>query len=145
MTPSLRKVHRYTWLSLAILLPVGWLAAIWVLPASVWQTPIRAAQPAPLPVLMQSKQSGDFVINLRQDSSGNQRQIEIFIKKPQTNPNTTVIAETDGKKAVVLGLLGGQGLWRFKLDSLAPQNQDFILRLEDEIQHRTLRSVTFGR
>ncbi|MEO6037233.1 MAG: hypothetical protein ABIQ93_02390 [Saprospiraceae bacterium] len=142
MTPTLRKIHRYTWFLLAILLPIGWLASIWVLPAGVWQTPIRSGQPEPLPRLMQSKQSGDFVINLRQDSIGASRQIEIFIKKPQTNPNTTVIVETEGQ-AWPLGLLGSRGVQRFALDSLTAQSPAFNLRLEDRIQHRILRTIAF--
>lgn len=145
MTPRLRKIHRYTWFSLAILLPISWLAAIWAIPGEVWQTPVRPEQPAALPVLLQSKESGDFVINLLQDSTGKQRQIEIFIKKPLANPNTTVTVEGGGSKVEgeILGLLGTRGVWRFDLDSLTAKNQPFKLRFEDKIQGRVLRTVTF--
>ena len=140
MTPRLRKIHRYTWFSLAVLLPLGWLAAIWVIPREVWQTPVRPEQPAQLPIVLQSKESGDFVINLRQDSAGEQRQIEIFIKKPLTNPNTTITVEGQEK---TLGLLGTRGVWRFDLDSLSAQSNPLKLRFEDKIQERILRTVTF--
>ena len=149
MTPTLRTAHRYIWVSLALLLPLGWLATIWAIPAGVWQTPIRPGQPAQLPLLVQSKQSGDFVINLRQDSLGSRRQIEVFIKKPQTSPNTTLLVETDGpaaeKKGRVLGLLGSRGIWRFELDSLTTRSPRFTLLFEDEIQHHSLRRVAFGQ
>ena len=145
MTPTLRKAHRYTWFSLAILLPIGWLAAIWAIPGEVWQTPVRVEQPAALPLILQSKESGDFVINLRQDSTGERRQVEIFIKKPLTNPNTTLMVEVGGSKVEgkVLGLLGTRGVWRFSLDSLAAKSRPLKLRLEDKIQGRTLRTVVF--
>lgn len=141
MTPQLRKIHRYTWFSLAILLPIGWLAAIWAIPAEVWQTPIRPDQPDPLPIVLQSRESGDFVINLRQDSTGIRQQIEIVIKKPLTNPNTTVTAE--GEKEILLGLAGTRGIWRFDLDGLTARYKPLKLRFEDKIQNRVLRTVTF--
>ncbi len=140
MTPTLRKIHRYIWFSLAVLLPIGWLAAIWAIPGEVWQTPVRAEQPAALPVILQSKESGDFVINLRQDSASARRQVEIFIKKPLTNPNTTITAEGSEK---ALGLLGTRGIYRFDLDSLSAQNKPLKLRFEDKIQGRLLRTVEF--
>lgn len=145
MTPILRKIHRYIWFLLAVLLPIGWLAAIWAIPGEVWQTPVRLEQPAALPVILQSKESGDFVINLLQDSTGKQRQIEIFIKKPLSNPNTTVTVEGGGSKVEgeILGLLGTRGVWRFDLDSLTAKNQPFKLRFEDKIQSRTLRTIVF--
>jgi len=146
VTPKLRKAHRYIWFSLAVLLPIGWLAAIWAIPGEVWQTPVRAEQPAALPLLLQSKESGDFVINLLQDSTGKRRQVEIFIKKPLTNPNTTITVEGGGSKAEgekLLGLLGTRGVWRFDLDSLSAQSKPLKLRFEDKIQGRLLRTVTF--
>jgi hypothetical protein len=140
MTPHLRKIHRYIWFSLAVLLPIGWLAAIWAIPGEVWQTPVRAEQPAALPVILQSKESGDFVVNLRQDSAGERRQVEIFIKKPLTNPNMTVTVEGQER---TLGLLGTRGVHRFDLDSLSAQSKPLKLRFEDKIQGRLLRTVEF--
>gem|GEM_PF-6093031 len=36
MNIRLRKMHRYFWYCLAILLPIAWLAAIWVIPDVRW-------------------------------------------------------------------------------------------------------------
>ena len=141
MTPKLRKAHRYIWFSLAVLLPIGWLAAIWAIPGEVWQTPVRPERPvAFLPFIVQSKESGDFVINLREDKWGERRQIEIFIKKPLTNPNTTITIEGEEK---TLGLLGTRGVYHFDLDSLKAKKWPLKLRFEDKIQSRTLRTVVF--
>ena len=149
MTITLRKIHRYTWFAFAFLLPLGWLAAILALPETVWQSPVYLGQPPQLPNLLQSKESGDFVLNLRQDSTEQLKQIEIFIKKPQVNPSTVVIIETidpiKGKKEQPLGLLGSRGVWRFNLDSLTAKYPDFKIRLDDNIQHLPLRSITFER
>ena len=148
MTPLLRKCHRYTWFSLAVLLPMGWLAAIWAIPDEIWQTPVRSGQPAALPVVIQSIESGDFVVQLRRDSSDRNRQIEVFIKKPLENPNTTIVVAGSGsngenRDATLLGLLGTRGTRRFDLDSLTTLKRPLKLILEDRIQGRILRTITF--
>lgn len=144
MTPVLRKTHRYVWYTLAFLLPLGWLAAIRAIPDAIWQQPVRMEQPAPLPVVLQSRQSGDFLINLRQDSSGAQQQVEIFIQKPLANPNTTAtLIGTAAGAETLLGLLGTRGVRRFNLDSMTARNTPLQLQLKDKIQGRLLSRITF--
>lgn len=138
MTPALRKTHRYAWYALAVLLPVGWLAAIRAIPGDIRQQPVRREQAPALPVLTQSRQSGDLLINLRQDSNGTRRQLEIFIQKPLTNPNALVILESQNAEQA-LGLLGTRGVRRFNLDSLTTPIK---LRLEDKIHGRVLQKLT---
>lgn len=139
MTPALRKTHRYAWYTLALLLPAGWLAAILAIPDDIRQQPVRREQAPPLPVVAQSRPSGDLLINLRQDSAGVRRQLEIFIQKPLTEPNTAVILENRPTEQL-LGLLGARGVWRFNLDSLIGPVK---LRLEDKIRGRVLRRIAF--
>lgn len=138
MTPALRKTHRYAWYTLAILLPMGWLAAILAIPDEIRQQPVRREQAPPLPVLAQSRQSGDLLINLRRDSAGARRQLEIFIQKPLTEPNTAVILENKPTDQP-LGLLGTRGVRRFDLDSLSGP---VSIRLEDKIRGRILQKLT---
>jgi len=142
MSPFLRKVHRYAWFSLALLLPLGWLAAIWVIPDDVIQTPAGPVQPDALPLVLHSREAGDFVINVRSDSSDTKRQIEILIKKPLGNPNTTLVAESNGS-ASTLGLLGTRGIRRFDLNSLTSHARPLRLQFIDHLQGRTLRTVVF--
>ena len=143
MTPLLRKAHRYIWFSFAVMLPVGWLAAVMAIPDAVWQQPVRPAEPEQLPLEIQSTQSGDFVISLRQDSSGTQRQIEVLIARPLSNPNTMLLLENADNRQdkTLLGLLGSRGIHRFNLDSTAARSSSLTLRFEDNIQGRLLRTV----
>lgn len=143
MTPQLRKAHRYIWFSLAVLLPLGWLASILAIPDEIWQQPVRPVQPAQMPRLVRSKSSGDFLLNLREDSAGMRRQVEIFVKKPLNNPNTVAAAGANGE--ILLGLLGTRGVSRFDLDSLTARENSLIIRLEDRIQGRLLRTVDLGK
>ena len=144
MSPFLRKAHRYVWFSLALLLPLGWLAAIWVIPDDVFQTPAGPVQPDALPLVLHSREAGDFVINVRSDSSDTKRQIEILIKKPLANPNTTITVQAKGSsEAPTLGLLGTRGIRRFDLDSLTSHAGSLRLQFVDHLQGRTLRTVVF--
>ena len=144
MTPHLRRIHRISWYTLAVLLPLAWLAAVSVIPGEVWQQPVRAEQADPLPVLLESRQSGDFVINLRSDAQGTRRQIEIFIKKPLENPGTALLAGDSNPQ--LLGLLGTRGIRRFGLDSLGAHAQPpLVLHFEDRIHGRLLRTVRFTK
>ncbi|MEI6411961.1 MAG: hypothetical protein WCR52_21395 [Bacteroidota bacterium] len=149
MTLKLRKIHRYSWFLLAVLLPLGWLAAIRAIPDAVYQNPVRASQPEPLPIVTQSKQSGDFLFNLRQDSLARRNQIEIIISKPLENPNTTVLVGLDDPATVhtetLLGLIGNRGVWRFELDSVVAKSNTFSLIMEDRIKGVPLRTVAFSR
>lgn len=145
MTPALRKLHRYTWFSLALLLPFGWLAAIRAIPDAVWQTPARAARPAALPFVAVAKESGDFVVVLRRDSTGRQGQVEILIKKPLSVPNVTIVAENAAPGSspagdTNLGVLAPNGICRFPLSG--PPTLPLRLRFEDKIRNRLLRTVT---
>lgn len=144
MTPALRRAHRRIWYALAILLPLGWLAAVLAIPGDLRQEPMRAPQAVALPVLLASKESGPFLINLRGDSSRTRKQVEILLKSPQTNPSTLVYwSSADHRAPQLLGALQTRGLYRFALDSLTAQEPGGTLRLEDPIERRTLRTVQF--
>lgn len=138
MTSALRKIHRNSWFVLAVLLPLAWIAAIRAIPGEFFQQPVRAAQADPLPLTLASRQSGDFVVSLRTDSSGLRNQIEIIITQPLTNPNTTVTV--NGKSEIILGT---RGIRRFEPDSATARNRPLTLRFEDKIQGRLLRTVIF--
>ena len=143
MTPALRNAHRYIWLSLAVLLPIGWLAAIWVIPGEIWQDPVRPGEPAPLPVLAASAQSGELRLNLRQDSSGRRRQLECSVFQPLSEPNMTLVLE--GAPEVVLCTPNTRGTLRIDLDSLPAAAGDTLrIRLEDRIAGRRLRSMVLA-
>lgn len=143
MTPVLRKIHGVVWLCLAILLPLGWLAAIFAIPAPVYQQPIRPDQPQALPVLMETHSSGDFVFNCRRDDSGTRHQLEIFIKKPQNNPGTQVFEQVASNTPDrLLGTIQTRGIYRFDLTAI-PDSGSLIIILKDPVQNRILRTVKF--
>ena len=154
MTPALRKVHRYTWYTLAVLLPAAWLAAVLSIPDEIWQEPVRPQLPAPLPVIAYSRQSGDWLINIRRDSSGLRRQLEILIGKPLTEPNVSVYlrynrpgsgpdTQASHNPDVFLGLLGARGIHRIDLPNPGQGREMHMLVFKDHIRGRIIKQAAF--
>ncbi len=133
--PNPRTAHPYWWLALAVLLPAGWLAAIWVIPGPVWQDPAGPAQAEALPVLVRSGQSGPLLFRLRQDGQGVRGQVEVVLTEPLDAANATLVVEGPPERA--LGLLGSRGVWRFALDSLPAEGRPLKLRVDDRLLGRT--------
>lgn len=141
MTPTLRKAHRITWFTLALVLPIAWLAAIWVIPDAVFQDPLRPAQPDALAALVRSKETHDLRFSLRQDASGTKQQLEVLILKPLEQANATLVLESNPE--IALGQLGARGVWRFALESPTGTTDSLRLRVEDRIRQTVICRVVF--
>lgn len=143
MTPALRKTHRIAWFSLAVLLPLAWLAAVLAVPDKLCQEPARAPQPAPLGSIVQSKQSENLLLNLRSDAAGRRYQLEVLITKPLTSPNAVVWCKQADQTNKQLGLLGAKGVYRFDLDSTATQTIE--VTVTDELKKQQLAALKRDR
>jgi hypothetical protein len=143
MTPALRRTHRIAWFSLALLLPVAWLAAVLVVPDKVCQEPARAPRPAPLGSIVQSKQSENLLLNLRRDAAGSRHQLEILITKPLTSANAVVWCKQEDHPDKQIGLLGARGVYRFDLDSTAIQTIE--VNVTDELKKQQLATLKWER
>jgi hypothetical protein len=141
MKPSLRSRHRQIWVILAILLPIGWFASVWSIPAPVRQQPVRPALPPPFARILKTQTTTGFLFNLREDPAGTQKQIEVFILKPLETPGIQLYAKgAPNGHDQLLGALQTRGVYRFNLDSTltAP-----VFRLEDPIHNKTVSTVHF--
>jgi|GEM_PF-709576 len=143
MTPALRKTHRIAWFSLAVLLPLAWLAAVLAVPDKLCQEPARAPQPAPLGSIVQSKQSENLLLNLRSDVEDSRYQLEILITKPLTSANAVVWCKQADQTNKQLGLLGAKGVYRFDLDSTATQTIE--VTVTDELKKQQLAALKWDR
>lgn len=138
-TPALRRAHRMIWLLLAVLLPVGFIAALLAYQSPLYQEPIAQLLPVPLPVLVRSVASDSVVINLRRAAQGGERQLEIVLKQPFGVPSAVVrVRQTGNWRAV--GLLNAPGTYRFPMP-----NTDVHPRVEivDDLHGRTILTVDF--
>ena len=137
MTPTLRSVHRLLWLGLAVALPAGFVAALRLDQTIPVQEPIRLPLAAPLPVLVHSADTPDFLVNLRRD--GSTGQLEILVKKSLAVPSAVVRVGYRGRKSAV-GTLNVPGLYRFALPDTA--THPFIY-ITDEIHPANLQTIQF--
>lgn len=144
MTPVLRTVHRYTWFALALLLPAVWVAALLSRQDMPVQKPVRLEPQAALPIVLESRRSGPFLLNLRSDSVDRQLQLELFIQRPIEQPNTMLWAMTPGDSTgILLGSLGTRGVYRYSLDGIIQEQALLRIRLTDQLQQHILREITF--
>ena len=137
MTPNLRSVHRLLWLGLAVALPAGFVAALRLDKTLPAQEPIGIPLAAPLPVLVHSADTPDFLVNLRRD--GNAGQLEILVKKSLAVPSAVVRVGYGERKSAV-GSLNVPGLYRFVLPDTAAHP---VIYITDEIHPVSLQTIYF--
>ncbi|GAB2584032.1 hypothetical protein [Spirosoma areae] len=139
MTPTLRRSHRIMWLGLAILLPIGFVAALrlnTIPPVQV--QPIGLPLAASLPVLIKSINNPGLQVNLRRDRKSAERQLEIIVRQPLEVPSVVVRVGDAGGQAI--GQLDVAGVYRFSL----PDSSAYpTITLTDEVHHSTLQTIHF--
>jgi hypothetical protein len=135
MPPPLRQAHRVIWLCLAFVLPLAFVAALRQNDSLPVQEPLGAPLAAPLPVLVRSSDTPDFLVNLRRDSTA--AQLEILVKKSLAVPSAVVRVSANGRRSA-LGILNVPGLYRFALPDTAAHPTIYIT---DEIHHANLQLI----
>lgn len=149
MTPSIRKRHLYIWMALAVLLPVGYVAAILAVPpeapaTNVVETIRSQDLPPQYARVLQVAEHPRLKMQLRQDTASQQRQVELILKQPLRRPSTwAYLSEGDSTRIAgkqLLGLLTNQGVYRYALpDSLHPR----LLLLYDGIRKQIYAVIPF--
>ncbi|WP_338867822.1 hypothetical protein WBJ53_15885 [Spirosoma sp. SC4-14] len=138
MITSLRRRHYYTWLGLAISLPlvVGW---AWLSIPTTPASSIPQSLPMAYPIPISSRQTDDLLVTLRKQSDG-RKQLEIVVLKPLVGAaNELFIARPH---RILLGKLDGRGLYRFTLpDSLATPS-GLTLQVYDSIKQQERETLT---
>lgn len=142
MVPALRKRHRRMWTALAVLLPLGVIAAVLAIPAPVpptaWE---RYIPPMPqYPHLLREADHAWVKVNLR--ASEGRRQLELVLKQPLTRPSCWVwVGSTRNapEELQALGTLSHQGVYRFPLDSTLAAER---LLVRDEVKQEVLLDMS---
>ncbi|MFA8436340.1 MAG: hypothetical protein ACEPOZ_17655 [Marinifilaceae bacterium] len=119
MNQAQRKRHLISWLLLALLLPIGFAAAIWVIPQPIHQEEIFRKYPEALPEVISWKSSDNLVAALRADTEREDYQLEIIVTKPFQHPNILVYLYTNAgdnpENQILLGSLNSKGSMRFPI------------------------------
>ena len=143
MTPAQRKIHRFTWLIFAILLPLLFVASVWVLPKEFYPSKNIPEGVTAFPEVVQSKDSQAFLFNIRENKVSH-KQVEILVKQPLSTAAALVYIspkETNIEKSKLLGQLSSKGVFRFNLDSLYSQLNTFNISIYDPVNESVIQNI----
>jgi hypothetical protein len=142
MIKPLRKRHLQIWLAWAFLLPMGILFAWLVIPN---QAPVKLLQ-APsqelLPVIKNTAENENYMLNLRTNRENTKRQLEYINKKPLTVPSAVIFNIKQGERRLV-GRIETKGRYLFMLQPDSSYNSDNTFILYDFIHDRIIDSINF--
>lgn len=148
MIYSLRKRHSWMWLVLGILLPIGFVAAVMVVPEMVVETEFKIKQPVLYSTISSTHEEEEFVVYLRKDDNLPGRQVEVVVKEAFKVPNVLVYFSHQATETVqnsgVLGKIGGIGSHRFNLGNIADQNEQVYLLFYDKLNDQVFKKITIS-
>lgn len=147
MVPELRKRHRWMWLILTILLPMGFITAYSLIP----QIPepisknLPALKPSPLSKIQSIHQIPQFDVSLREDNNMGLKQIEVVVKTPSNRPSTHLYLSDKSSKGIeraqFLGVLGSKGIYRFNLNPAMTYQNALVVLFYDKIADEIFEEV----
>ena len=144
MTPSLRKKHRLIWQFLSLVIAAAFIATMLIRPQEFFQKQLPKNTPEAYSTLIKSQQTDDFVANLKQSADG-KKQIEIILKDILKTPTATLLlsnaANQPIESATALGRLGNSGIYRFNLNSVWSQSDQYHLTIYDHIKQKEILST----
>lgn len=139
MIRSLRKRHLLTWALLAILLPIGFITAFWAIPQeqSIAQE-LQFDVPEAFSTLLQSNETENLKVQLRESPSNRLKQVEIEVKQPLGRTSALVyLADSNiqtAEEGQLLNQLGAVGVYRITLDSTLSAQTAFHFLFYDKIK-----------
>lgn len=129
MIKPLRTYHYYLWRIWVVLLPVGFILAIWVIPQNQtgeYQIPnvVKAAA-----TLVSQVPSTSYEFNLRKTDGVPGYQLELILKEKLTVPTCLVYLQTETNQ--LIGQLGPTGTYYFDLPQNIQNNEEVIITVQD--------------
>ena len=146
MILPLRKRHLFTWATLAVLLPVGFVSAYLVIPKPVADRVEYFGQATPLEKVLGTGDDEFFLVNYRSSIDDSIKQVEIVIKKPLSKPFALAYLSVIPEPATVeglmlLGKLGSKGVYRFNLNQPVIISGNFYIVFFDFIKKEKFHSL----
>lgn len=147
MIPELRKRHKWMWLILTILLPMGFITAYSLIPKSqeLVNKQLPTTKPIPLTKILSLKNTPQFDVSLREDSHLGLKQIEVLVKKTLTRPSTHLYLSDKSSKGIkqaqFLGILETQGAYYFNLNPSMTYQNAFVVMFYDKIGEEVYEEI----
>lgn len=147
MIPELRKRHKWMWLILTILLPLGFITAYSLIlkPAVVTNEQLLTSKPIPLTKVVSNRQTPQFDVSLREDNGLGMKQIEIKVKENLTLSSTHIYLSDKSSLGIentqFLGVLTPEKVHRFNLDPSMTYQNAYVVLFYDEIAEELYEEV----
>jgi hypothetical protein len=152
MIIQLRRRHYYTWLALAVLLPIGFVWAYLNIPQMPSDVFNKTATKA-FPNLIQSKETTSLKVILRQNTVTPSRdeaigikggyQIELTVLQPLVGAANQLYLSTTSEKPlqILLGALGNTGTYYFALPNTVTSMSPLTLTVYDAIKQKQTEQI----
>lgn len=145
MTPALRVWHRRIWYTWTLLLPLGFIIAVYCIPRQVTTNAKAGEVVAALPVVVKSSENDLALVNLRDTTqAATGAQLEIKLKRPLAIPSTLVYVSSLSNGAPqggqLLGQLGSKEVYRFDLSTINPVDVSYVI-LYDPVGKRIFQTI----
>ena len=143
MVKALRKRHLQVWSVLAVLLPIGILAAVVAVPGKQFANLLQPDAVATLPVAQKTSESPGYRVVLRSNEDASAFQLEWTNNQVLTAPSA-LIYQTDNANdpvdnALLIGRVEGRGTYRFPVKNAGINGFHFVLY--DIIHHKVIHSI----
>jgi hypothetical protein len=145
MISQLRKRHLTIWMALAVLLPIGFIAAILSIPTPATMAQLASSVPPALPTVLASGETPELKLNRRTANQPDQ-QLEVIIKQPLTHASALVYLSEEGKAmgkrpGTLLGRLGSKGVYRFAVPAVLSTEKTWKVILYDALKDQRIQTI----
>ncbi len=145
MIIELRRRHYYTWLTIGIILPIGFVWAVLNIP----KMPIdnfNKTTVAAYPNVIQSKETSSLKVNLRQNTDGGY-QIELTVLRPLIGAANQLYLSTTADKPlqIVLGALDNRDTYYFSSPNTVTSESPLILTVYDVIKQKQTEQIVLKK
>jgi hypothetical protein len=146
MTKSLRKKHLLIWSALAVLLPVGIIAAYSSVEKPATAETLQPVKETALPVVLHQKENEAWSISIRRNANNSQLQLYWNNNKTLTVPTAVIYQTAKGQKDIAnakyIGRIEARGDYMFAVDS-SFTGSNYQLLLYDFIHKQIIDSIQF--
>lgn len=130
MIKQLRKRHLQIWTALAVVLPIGIVAAWFSVPIEAKDKLLQPASAQVLPVILASAEKDNYTVRIRSNADTSQLQLEWVNKKTLTYPTATIYrtlnhSKNDIDNAALIGRIEARGTYYFLFANGKDQIQIF--------------------
>jgi len=134
------------WTTLAVLLPIGIIAAVTAIPKQQHDRLLQPTTVAALPVVVKTIETVNYIVSLRASQDRNSLQLEWNHKSAIAAPSALIYQLTtpaeDINNALLIGRIDAQGIFRFSIKKNTAVNAYHFI-LYDIIHHRKITAINF--